>query len=428
MDIKIVSRYLMGLIKFKAKDKTYLPREIKSGDDRIDLMFDVITKLRGLNSAMTPEILLGTSKEMFNELDDDSDWMEHEPWFESVIFSSVDCDIEEEEISELYSIIQRERINQVAKRMLEELMDGEFSEDKLGTTIDRLRLLKAIYPSKIEKLDDQVANAVIEAINDSAGIIPYGIASMDEELGGICRKEVTALGGRPSHGKTSFACQLLINWLEQGFKVLVISKEMSTAKLVQKMISNLGRISSKDIKHGRVEDTEYLETVATGIATKYKDQLFIYEDVYKFMDVEGLILKHKPDIVLDDYLQVTDFDGIPEKELRHKIHYAMRSYKEMSKEYNLAYFILSQLSREIEKRDDPIPRMSDFAESGSIEQVCADALFIYYRFKDTYEKSDKAKVEIIVGKARFGENTMIDIGFDGDHMRYYELPKLKRAR
>ena len=263
-------------------------------------------------------------------------------------------------------------------------------------------------------------------MNASEGIIPYGIQSIDNAMCGVCRKEITVLAGRPSHGKTSMAVQFIINWLEAGFRVLFISKEMSTGRLIHKFISNLGRISSQEIKKGSITDTEYFETVASSIISRYKDKLFIYDDVYKATDVEALIIKHKPDIVVDDFLQMTDFGNIRPEHTRIAIKDTLIMFKDLSKEYNIAYFVLSQLSRSIEGREDPIPRMSDLAESAAIEWLAGDVCFVYYPYKVTYDVADRSKIKYVVSKARYGESCIVPLGFDGDHMRYYALPTLSK--
>ena len=78
--------------------------------------------------------------------------------------------------------------------------------------------------------------------------------------------------------------------------------------------------------------------------------------------------------------------------------------------------LLSQLNREIEKRDDPIPKTSDLAESGSIEQVAENILFVYYDWKIRYEKSylGKNQIQIVAAKVRYGETGIATLGFNGN--------------
>ena len=87
---------------------------------------------------------------------------------------------------------------------------------------------------------------------------------------------------------------------------------------------------------------------------------------------------------------------------------------------NIPIIILSQLNREIEKREDPIPKTSDLAESGSIEQIAENILFVYYDWKVKYERSHlgKNQIQIVAGKVRYGETGIATLGFDGDKCRF----------
>ena len=113
------------------------------------------------------------------------------------------------------------------------------------------------------------------------------------------------------------------------------------------------------------------------------------------------------------------------------------NFKNMiAKEKNIACLLVSQLSREIEKRIDPRPRMSDYAESGVIEQVCENALFVFYgyHFDPENEEYGEFKSEIISAKARYGKPGRFEVGFNGNRCRFYgtvqeaEIDKVGKER
>lgn len=422
MDNKLSARYLAGVVGNRDDiDKMYLPRMLKFDDDRYNLIASSIVKLSDDGSSMSDVVILDAIKSAFLSVDESYNWEEEKEWFESFIYASIDMDVSKTEVEELYNILQRQRLSDQTKKILHTVADKlDFEENDIDEALEKLRLIKAVYPSKSAKLDEQTAVAVHDALNNSAGIIPYGFKPVDEEIGGVCRKEITIIAGRPGHGKTSLVCQYALNWVQNGFKVLFISKEMPTSRLMHKFFSNIGNIPSDDIKRGAVEDPEYLQSIAGAFVQKYKENLFLYDNVYNSREIERLILKHQPDIIIDDFIQLSDFGG---RDTRVGITETLKHYKSLAKENNCAFVVLSQLNRSIEGRDDPIPRMSDLAESGSLEQLAADVCFIFYEFKVTYDEIMKNRVEFIIAKARYGESTTIPLGFDGAMMRYYAIPK-----
>jgi replicative DNA helicase len=155
----------------------------------------------------------------------------------------------------------------------------------------------------------------------------------------------------------------------------------------------------------------------------FEEQLFIYDDVYSVKEMETIIAKIQPDIVVDDFIQLSEMDNA---NLRMEIGRYMKTYKAIAKEYNLALVTLSQLNRSIEYREDPKPRLSDLAESGSIEQLAGVVLFVYYAHKVDYDAPSN-RVEIIASKTRYGTTCLANLAFNGDFMRYYQIPQLSRA-
>ena len=126
-------------------------------------------------------------------------------------------------------------------------------------------------------------------------------------------------------------------------------------------------------------------------------------------------------MVIDDYIQLIRIQG--HKERRFELESVMQEYKWISKTMGVVPILVSQLNREIERRIDPIPKLSDLAESGSIEQVAENVLFVYYDYKVNYDYSDtgKYKAQIVAAKVRYGETGMMVYGFDGDKVKYYEI-------
>ena len=104
----------------------------------------------------------------------------------------------------------------------------------------------------------------------------------------------------------------------------------------------------------------------------------------------------------------------------------MQEYKWISKSENCSVILVSQLNREIEKRLDPRPRMSDYAESGVIEQTAESAMFVFYGHNFDSERYDQYKSEIIVAKSRYGRIGTHQVGFNGGRCKFYMNDKLAK--
>jgi replicative DNA helicase len=324
------------------------------------------------------------------------------------------------EVKELHDALVLHYIKADFNAILAKLMASGDSPSAIDEALDKIRDLKALQPSPIVDLKEQLEDAMRDIEKGPESLIPFGIASLDKHLGGLNRKEVEIFAGRPGHGKTSFACQVALNVLDQGYRVMLVSKEMSTSRLLHKMIANTSSLTSTDIKMGELtaEQKVELKRAARELVTKYEGRLLIFDDVYDSHKIETLCAKHKPDVVFDDFIQLSKFNDM---NTRLELQRIMKHYKEIAKTYNLSLVVLSQLSRAIEKREDPRPLLSDLAESGSLEQLAATVLFVFYGYVFDPQAYAQNLVEIIVPKVRYGELCRVALNFDGTHMRYTSI-------
>ena len=144
----------------------------------------------------------------------------------------------------------------------------------------------------------------------------------------------------------------------------------------------------------------------------------MYDGVRSLEDSLREIAKHKPDVIIDDYIQLIDVNHVREGR-RFEIEKIMQEYKWMCKTENCSAILVSQLNREIEKRLDPRPRMSDYAESGVIEQTAESAMFVFYGHNFDSERYSPYKSELIVSKCRYGKIGTHKIGFNGGRCKFY---------
>jgi len=285
--------------------------------------------------------------------------------------------------------------------------------------------LQELQPHKRFNLENALYETIV-SVKEPENLVHYGFDLLDNMAGGMTRGEITVIAGRPGHGKTTFTVNLIPKLVEQGLKVLVVSREMTEKEMLKKLLTlESGLLSYRTIRQGTLDESSFkeLERIEKYCLEKYQDKLFVYDDLRDLNSTISIIQKVKPDVVIDDYIQLVRMQGQTER--RFELETVMQEYKWLSKTMKMVPILVSQLNREIERRIDPIPKLSDLAESGSIEQVAENVLFVYYDYKVNYDHSDlgKYKSQIVAAKVRYGETGMMTFGFDGDKVKYYESPE-----
>jgi len=279
--------------------------------------------------------------------------------------------------------------------------------------------LREIQPSKERKIEDLV-DEMIEVVKEDTNLIPFNLAHLDMFAGGMTRKEITVLGGRPGHGKTTLVINMIRGLLKQGFTVMLFNREMSNTEMLKKMVV----MESKSLEYANIRrndlsetDKKQFESTSNTIKKEYGN-LLMYDGVRNLEDSLREIAKHKPDVVIDDYIQLINVNNVREGR-RFEIEKIMQEYKWICKTENCSAILVSQLNREIEKRLDPRPRMSDYAESGVIEQTAESAMFVFYGHNFDSERYSPYKSEIIVSKSRYGKIGTHKVGFNGGRCKFY---------
>jgi len=265
-----------------------------------------------------------------------------------------------------------------------------------------------------------------------------GFSGLDVNLGGgLKRSDLIILAGRTSMGKTSLALNMACHAaIEQSACVAIFSLEMSRESLVQRLISSMAEISSRDIRPGQSdEDVERRIMDAQGIlslAPIYIDdspQLRVMEMRAK---ARRLHYERPLDLIVVDYLQLLLGDGRGENRVQ-ELSAITRSLKGLARELNVPVMALSQLSRAVEGRTSHIPQLSDLRESGSIEQDADIVLFIhreeaYYKTQEEWEREHFGEdfphglADIFIAKHRNGPTGNIKVRFRHAFTRFEDLP------
>lgn len=269
---------------------------------------------------------------------------------------------------------------------------------------------------------DMAYNSALEGVKD---IIPWPFPTMKAEAIGASRGEIVTMGARSGHGKTTMAMALALNWLKDGYKVLIMSKEMEAYRLIHKWIIATTTITLHNIRSGNLsfeQQMELKETVAK-LEQRFADTCWIYDSKKHWKNTVEMMDKHQPDVVIEDYLQINRGLGSNKKQ---GIADMMLEYKDACQRTKAAMLALSQLNRDIEFRDDPLPRNSDLANSDDILHTSADIVMLHYPYKLDPRGNPKDRVKVLMTKARYCPTFSFDVSFNGAHGIYRELPKPRR--
>ena len=284
-----------------------------------------------------------------------------------------------------------------------------------------------IRPSKIQDIEDVISDTLLSIKNKSTKLITTGYDNMDKWSGGLTRGEITIIGGRPGHGKTTVMINMLAKALEQGQRAMFFSRELPNSELMKKIIClESGKLSYGMVRKNIFSDDslKIVNETIDGIRDKYsKENFLMFDNLKDFSASSAEVKRFKPDIIFDDYIQLVSCEGY-RSERRLQIEKLVNDYKWLAKENDCVVVLASQLNRFIERNNTRgkalMPQLSDLAESGAIEQVAENVFFSYYDYKVQGEAGKgKNIITLIASKVRYGDSGVADLGYDGDKCKLY---------
>ena len=304
-----------------------------------------------------------------------------------------------------------------------------------------------------------------EAYSRDGGLagLSTGLTDLDQKLGGLHPSDLLILAGRPSMGKSSLAANIAFNvarayaWeptptgerkTVNGGVVAFFSLEMSAEQLAMRMIADVSGVSSDRLRKGEIDASEF---------GRVRDAAMEIAEAPLFLDDTGglslakLVARSRRlkrtsglDLIVVDYLQlVTATDGSRDQNRVQEVSAITQGLKALAKELSVPVIALSQLSRQVESREDKRPQLSDLRESGSIEQDADAVMFVY---REAYylsraepregtpehlqwqEDMDRLNhvAEVIIGKQRHGPIGTIKLHFDADLTKFSNLARESR--
>ena len=285
-----------------------------------------------------------------------------------------------------------------------------------------------VRPNTSQDINELISETVESMKQDKSLLISTGYKSLDRFAGGLTRGEITIVGGRPGHGKTTMLINMLSRVLENGGRAMFFSRELPNAELLKKIIC----LESQQLSYGLVRknlftDSDHVKMnmAIEIIKKKYgKDKFLMFDNLKDFGASSAEVKKFQPDVIFDDYIQLIAYSG-REEQRRLQIEELVNNYKWLAKETKSAVVLASQLNRGVEHRGRTyLPQLSDLAESGAIEQVAENVFFTYYDYKVNGEDGKgKNVITLSAGKVRYGDTGAIDMGYDGDRCKIYNNEK-----
>ena len=326
-----------------------------------------------------------------------------------------------------------------AKDIEEKAMDNKVDAlDVLVTAHTSIGELINLRPDSTFDINQSLGDAIESIQNTDKLLIKTGFKNVDKFAGGLTRGEITIVGGRPGHGKSTMLLNLLSNILAGKRKVILFNRELTNVEVLKKLLAlESGRLSYGMIRQGIYDQKQLqeLDRVREFIAKKYCASRFrMYDQIRDFPTSATEIKKFKPDVIVDDYIQLITPTG-KEEQRRLQLERIVNDYKWIAKEYNCTVILASQLNRALETRGTQRPQLSDLAESGAIEQVAENVFFVYYPYKVKGGKPEqKHELVLVAAKVRYGETGSIQMAYDGDKCKMYNdedelfIPPLTEAQ
>tara|TARA_B100000029_G_scaffold400427_1_gene399359 strand:+ start:2991 stop:4409 length:1419 start_codon:yes stop_codon:yes gene_type:complete len=349
----------------------------------------------------------------------------------------------------IYDMFVRRELIKISEQTIDSAKINDLDTNGQNIIENSERLLfdlaeKGSFNSSLVKFDDamkQTIEMASAAYKNEGGIVgvPTGLRDLDDKLGGFHQSDLIIIAGRPSMGKTSLATNIAFNAAkniqDNGKKssIAFFSLEMSSEQLSTRILSEQARIGSNDIRRGRISDEQFDQFLET---SKNIAELPLFIDETPAISIAAMSNRarrikrlHGLEMIVVDYIQLMRGVTSNKDGRVQEISQITQGLKAIAKELGVPVVALSQLSRQVEQRDDHKPQLADLRESGSIEQDADVVMFVYREGyylqrkeprEATVEHAEwQAKMnevahlaEIIIGKQRHGPIGKLTLEFE----------------
>ena len=337
----------------------------------------------------------------------------------------------------------REQIEEAERRLYDVAEKGQMEQG-----------FQAFGTALVSAID--MASAAYKRDGHLSGIAS-GLSDLDRLMGGLQHSDLIIIAGRPGMGKTSLVTNIAFNvanaWRGEvqpdgtnktvnGGIVGFFSLEMSAEQLATRIIAEQAGVSSSDIRRGRITEAEFSQIAQ---AAQRMNRVPLYVDQTGGLSIAQLTARARRlkrqrgiDLLIIDYIQLLQGSSKKGDSRVQEVTEITNQLKALAKELNVPVLALSQLSRQVENRDDKRPQLSDLRESGSIEQDADVVLFVYreeYYLRNKEPKEGTPEhltwqnemdqihgiAEVIIGKQRHGPTGTVRLLFEDRFTRFSNL-------
>jgi len=260
--------------------------------------------------------------------------------------------------------------------------------------------------------------------------LPTGFTDLDNILAGLQKSDLVILASRPSVGKTALAVDIARNIANKTkLPVGLFSLEMSKDQVVDRLIASQAGVDLWKLRTGRLSnegpDNDFTK-IQQALGVLAETPIYIDDSAStNILQMRALARRLQAakglGLIIVDYLQLMESRNTQVNAVQ-QVTEISRSLKGLARELNIPVLAISQLSRSVEFRSPPRPRLSDLRESGSLEQD-ADVVLFIYREKEMGETVPSNIAEIIIAKHRNGPVGAVKLFFDSERVTYRNLEK-----
>jgi replicative DNA helicase len=258
--------------------------------------------------------------------------------------------------------------------------------------------------------------------------VPTGFADLDAKILGLQKSSLVIVGARPAMGKTAFALNVATNVAQKsGLPVLIFSLEMSHSELTMRILSSEAGVESSKLRTGNLSVSEW--TLINNAIGRLDQQLIFLDDNPRVtvMEIRAKARRLQArygglGLIVIDYLQLMSGSGAENRQL--EVSEISRNLKILAREMEVPVMALSQLSRQLETRQEKRPQLSDLRESGSLEQDADIVMFLHRpeMFRndkgEAAENAEKGIAEVILSKHRAGPTGTVKLVFLAETTRF----------
>ena len=244
--------------------------------------------------------------------------------------------------------LMRRVIDETNKIQSSAMNSGDETYDCITSAHTLFSELIELNPTKEKQtIDDLLIDAVQDIQEKDINLVKTGYNAIDKFAGGLTRGEITIIGGRPGHGKTTMMINMLASLVGNGYKVALFNRELPNIEVIKKLIClESQKLSYSLIRQGihNSSSLEQLEKVRKIIKQKYNQEKFLmFDNIRDFAKTSAEVKRFKPDVIMDDYIQLVSPDTHV-LERRLQLERLVNDYKWLAKQMKCSVVLASQLN------------------------------------------------------------------------------------